>query len=145
NTVPLSSVVPTFRADSSASLSLLTGNPSLVQITTACAPGRAETTFLATSSIFTVARPFLSWPVMTRRIRKLMDDPPWIDRGLRVGMDCKANQPLGARELRYGVRVDLQRRFEIIIEHGKLIRRESALRQVMEPARERGAHAGKGR
>src|SRR5262245_17037882 len=61
-----------FRAEASALPLLSTGKPSLVQITAACAPGRVWTTFLEFSSINTIARPFSSWPVTTRRMVRLM-------------------------------------------------------------------------
>jgi len=48
---------------------LSTGNDSVVQTTQAVDPGRAETRFFETSSIFTTARPVSSWPVTTRRNR----------------------------------------------------------------------------
>jgi hypothetical protein len=70
--VPFSSVVPTLRAEVSAPLSLSTGKPSLVQITAAWAPGRVAATFFAVSSIATIARPFLSCPVTTRRMLRLI-------------------------------------------------------------------------
>src|SRR5450755_351757 len=57
NTVPLSMVVVIFLAEGSASPSLLTGKPSLDQITDELAPGRLETTLLTCSSISTLARP----------------------------------------------------------------------------------------
>jgi hypothetical protein len=65
-------VVPTLRAEVSALPSLSTGKPSLVQITAASAPGRVWAAFLTLSSIDTVARPFLSWPVTTRRMLRLI-------------------------------------------------------------------------
>src|SRR2546426_11246236 len=64
--VPLASVVATSRNPASASPSLLAGKPSVVQTLTDVAPARPERACLATSSIFTIARPFLSWPVITR-------------------------------------------------------------------------------
>src|SRR5262245_40336327 len=66
-TVPFGRVVPTLRWPSSAAPSLLAGNPSVVQMLQASAPGRPLTTFLATSSILTMARPVASCPVITRR------------------------------------------------------------------------------
>src|SRR5262245_9193619 len=64
------------RAEPSALPSLSTGKPSLVQTTAASAPGRVWATFLTFSSIDTIARPFLSWPVTTRRIVRLIGCPP---------------------------------------------------------------------
>src|SRR6516225_2604592 len=79
NTVPLASVaVPMLRAEPSALPSLSTGKPSLVQITAASAPGRVRATFLMFSSIDTIAWPFLSWPVTTRRIVRLIGCPPHV-------------------------------------------------------------------
>src|SRR5262249_33915875 len=68
--------MPILRPDVSAPPSLSTGKPSLVQITAACAPGRVCTTFLDISSIDTIARPFSSWPVTTRRTVRLMGSLP---------------------------------------------------------------------
>src|SRR5215831_15230720 len=64
--VPFASVVPTLRSPSSAEPSLLAGKPSVVQMLTAVAPGLPDAACLQTSSIFTIARPFASWPVITR-------------------------------------------------------------------------------
>ncbi len=74
-TVPPASVVPTFRLEVSASPELSTGFVSVVQITQDDAPGRFDTTFFATSSIFTTARPPPSWPVTTRRTFTVMSPP----------------------------------------------------------------------
>src|SRR5262245_36855142 len=65
--VPFLSVVPTLRNPSSAAPSLLVGKPSVVQTLTAVAPGRPDAACFATSSIFTIALPLASWPVITRR------------------------------------------------------------------------------
>src|SRR5262245_21425925 len=66
-TVPLARVVPTLRVDSSAWPLLFTGNPSVVHTTHEVAPGRPEIVFEHTSSILTIALPFASCPVTTRR------------------------------------------------------------------------------
>src|SRR5262249_1836912 len=65
--VPFGSVVPTLRFPASAAPSLLAGKPSVVQMLTAVAPGRPEAMCFATSSIFTIALPLASCPVITRR------------------------------------------------------------------------------
>src|SRR5207247_4928068 len=65
--VPFASVVPTLRCPSSPAPSLLTGKPSVIQTFTDVAPGRPDATFLHTSSILTIALPFASCPVITRR------------------------------------------------------------------------------
>src|SRR5205807_6238713 len=73
NTQPFAKVVPTLRVALSASPELSTGNPSVVQMTQASAPGRLEATFLETSSIITLARPLASWPVTTLRTCSAID------------------------------------------------------------------------
>src|SRR5712671_6917481 len=75
NTVPPGSVVPTFLVELSESPELSAGKVSVVQITDAEAPGRFETMFFETSSIFTTARPLLSCPVTTRRTCAVMGSP----------------------------------------------------------------------
>src|SRR5262245_1808176 len=65
--VPFLRVVPTLRSPSSAAPSLLAGKPSVVQTLTAVAPGRPDAACFATSSIFTIALPLASCPVITRR------------------------------------------------------------------------------
>src|SRR5258706_8808730 len=75
--VPFASVVVTLRSPSSAAPSLLTGKPSVVQTLTDVAPRRPDETFLHTSSILTIALPFASWPVITRRTCSAMSRPPW--------------------------------------------------------------------
>src|SRR5207249_10580721 len=57
----------TLRCPSSPAPLLLTGKPSVVQTLTDVAPGRPDATFLHTSSILTIALPFASCPVITRR------------------------------------------------------------------------------
>src|ERR1700682_4291055 len=96
NTVPLSSVVPTLRPEASLSPSLSTGNPSVVQILAACAPGRPCCTFLAISSIDTIAWPFLSWPVTTRRTVR---DIGWVSMGRRNGEGLFAEGEVDCNEL----------------------------------------------
>jgi len=54
------SVVPTVFSEASESPELSAGIASVVQTTQAEAPGRFETTFFDTSSIFTTARPLPS-------------------------------------------------------------------------------------
>src|SRR5712671_5307646 len=73
NTVPPGSVVPTFLVELSESPELSAGKVSVVQITDAEAPGRFETIFFETSSIFTTARPLPSCPVTTRRTCTVMN------------------------------------------------------------------------
>src|SRR5215470_10875794 len=75
--VPFASVVPTLRSPASVAPSLLAGKPSVVQMLTAVAPGRPDAACLATSSIFTIALPLASWPVITRRTCSAMS-PSWI-------------------------------------------------------------------
>src|SRR5262245_13582059 len=65
--VPFLSVVPILRSPSSEAPSLLAGKPSVVQTLTAVAPGRPDAACFATSSIFTIALPLASCPVITRR------------------------------------------------------------------------------
>src|SRR6266571_191845 len=106
--VPLASVVATSRRPASASPSLLAGKPSVVQMLTDVAPARPERACLATSSIFTIARPFLSWPVITRltlsAMRSLLKLPVLIPG--RLGADALARhrhvdqvRPVFARDL----------------------------------------------
>src|SRR5579885_308004 len=80
NTVPLSSVVPTLRAEPSSAPSLFTGKPCVVQTTPAIAPGRPCAMFFICSSIVTTALPFLSWPVTTRRSVSAIAFPPCFRR-----------------------------------------------------------------
>src|SRR3989442_1292814 len=72
NTVPPGSVVPTFLPEASKSPELSAGIVSVVQTTHADAPGRFDTMFFETSSIFTTARPLPSCPVTTRRTCTVM-------------------------------------------------------------------------
>src|SRR5258708_38928464 len=72
NTVPPGRVVPTFLVEASESPELSAGIVSVVQTTQAEAPGRFDTMFFETSSIFTTARPLPSCPVTTRRTFTLM-------------------------------------------------------------------------
>src|SRR4029077_16991421 len=65
--VPPANVVPTWRFAASSWPSLLTGNPSVVQIGATSAPGRPTFRSVTTSSILTIALPLASWPVITRR------------------------------------------------------------------------------
>src|SRR5258708_32223313 len=67
NTVPRGRVVPTFLVEASESPELSAGIVSVVQTTQAEAPGRFDTMFLETASIFTTARPLPSCPATTRR------------------------------------------------------------------------------
>src|SRR5262245_8531939 len=92
--VPLLSVVPTLRCPSSAAPSLLAGKPSVVQMLTAVAPGRPDPTCFATSSIFTIALPRASWPVITRRTCSAISRLP--------GCRMWAWRPMIARQL-FGV------------------------------------------
>src|SRR2546426_11364629 len=71
-TVPPESVVPTFLAEASDSPELSAGIVSVVHTTHAEAPGRFDTMFLETPSIFTTARPLPSCPVTTRRTFTVM-------------------------------------------------------------------------
>src|SRR5713101_5262447 len=75
NTVPPGSVLATFFAEASESPELSAGMVSVVQATQAEAPGRFDTIFFETSSIFTKARPLPSCPVTTRRTFMVMISP----------------------------------------------------------------------
>src|SRR5206468_1648049 len=75
-TVPPGRVVPTFFVEASESPELSAGIVPVVHTTQAEAPGRFETMFFDTSSIFTTARPLPSCPVTTRRTFTVMT-PPW--------------------------------------------------------------------
>src|SRR6267378_2052833 len=93
-TVPPGSVVPTFLVEASESPELSAGIVSVVQTTQAEAPGRFETTFFDTSSIFTTARPLPSCPVTTRRTLMVMTPPCGVEpiiRG-RVSSDFVGRQ-----------------------------------------------------
>src|SRR5712671_1252034 len=85
NTVPPGSVVPTFLVELSESPELSAGKVSVVQITDADAPGRFDTMFFETSSIFTTARPLPSCPVTTRRTFTVMI-PPRVASNSRHGL-----------------------------------------------------------
>ena len=83
NTVPPGSVVPTFLVDASESPELSAGIVSVVHTTQAEAPGRFDTMFFETSSMFTTARPLPSCPVTTRRTLMVMTPPRWVEPIIR--------------------------------------------------------------
>src|SRR5258706_15001302 len=75
DTLPPGGVVPAFFLEASESPELSAGIVSVVQTTQAEAPGRFDTIFFETSSIFTTARPLPSCPVTTRRTCTVMGSP----------------------------------------------------------------------
>src|SRR5262245_22762587 len=87
--VPFWRVVPTLRRPSSATPSLLAGKPSVVQMLTAVAPGRPDAACFATSSIFTIALPLASCPVITRRTCSAMT-PSWMSNVRLAAHDSPA-------------------------------------------------------
>src|SRR5262245_55806345 len=75
NTVPFGSTVASGRVPPSAAPSLSVGNSPVDHTTQLECAGRREITFLQISSMLTIARPFCSWPVATRRICKAIVAP----------------------------------------------------------------------
>src|SRR5262249_4038387 len=118
--VPFWRVVPTLRSPSSTAPSLLAGKPSVVQMLTAVAPGRPDAACFATSSIFTIALPLASCPVITRRTCSAMI-PSWISmstwrpmiarqrpaRATLSGPQNTSKPPAGGADMSHGTTVFL--------------------------------------